>query len=414
MSGSTDLIQELQKSLSTELWQLIKLAGETGAAEGHPLYLVGGRVRDLLLERESGDLDLAVEGDALAVARGMAEATGGQVKTHEKFGTATYTNDDISIDLATTRSEEYSRPGTLPLVRPGSIDTDMARRDFTINAMALRLSPPNSGDLLDPHNGEGDLSSGLIRILHDGSFIDDPTRILRAIRYEQRLGFQLESETERLLRRDLPSVGSVGVDRNRHELELIFQEEHPELALIRADKLGVLKQLDEALTADEWLAERYRRAREANERPSIGVYLTLLLYRCTGEVAQRFMNGYRFTKEQIESVADVMALKSRYTHLEAPEIRNSELVDLLSGISEDALDAFRAATDPKSVVERIELYVSELRHVSTCLNGRDLQDLGVPRGPELGKVLKELRRARLDGEVATREDEVAFVRALVD
>ena len=388
------------------------MAGEICSTQDYYLYLVGGRVRDLLMERESGDLDLAVEGDALAVARGLAQVDGGQVKAHDRFGTATYTRDDISIDLTTARWEEYSRPGTLPLVRPGSIDTDMARRDFTINAIALRLSPPEAGRLLDPYNGRTDLNKGLIRVLHEGSFTDDPTRIMRAIRYEQRLGFRLEPKTERLLKRDLPFIGSVGVDRNRHELELVLREEQPELALIRADDLGVLERLDGALTADGWLAERYREVREVEERPSIVVYLSLLLYRCSDEDVRRFLHRYRFTKEQMEGVADVMTLKTRREELETPGLKRSRVADALGKVSGDALTAFQVASESDLAAEHIALYLTELRGVTPCLNGRDLQDLGVARGPELGKVLKELRRARLDGEVSTREDEVAFVKRL--
>ncbi len=413
MSPNTDPVDVLQNSLSPELWEVVRLAGEICSKQGHSLYLVGGRVRDLLMERESGDLDLAVEGDALAVAQGLAEADGGRVVTHDRFGTATYTKDDISVDLTTARWEEYSRPGILPLVRPGSIDTDMARRDFTVNAIALQLSPPEAGRILDPYDGRGDLNEGLIRVLHDASFTDDPTRIMRAIRYEQRLAFRLDPKTELFLRSALPSIGSVGVDRNRHELELVLREEQPELALIRAGELGVLERLDGVLKADGWLAERYREARETGGRPPIVVYLSILLYRCSNEDSLRFLHTYRFTKEQVQGVADAMTLKSRRQELEMLDLKRSRLADVLDKVSEDALTAFRVASGSPLVAERIALYLAELRGIAPRLNGRDLQDLGVPRGPELGKMLKGLRRARLDGEAATREDEVALVKKLV-
>ncbi|MEE9248037.1 MAG: hypothetical protein V3U79_04995, partial [Dehalococcoidia bacterium] len=143
----------IEKSLPPDLWRMITLLGEVGASQGQPLYLVGGRVRDLLLGIEGGDLDLVVEGDAMALARSLAGKHGGEVVSHPRFGTAKYRRGDLTIDLATARSEVYPRPGTLPLVRPGSIDGDLSRRDFTINSMAVCLSPPDMGSLLDPFDG---------------------------------------------------------------------------------------------------------------------------------------------------------------------------------------------------------------------------------------------------------------------
>ena len=415
MSPSTDLIQALQKSLSPELWQLIKLAGEMGASQGQPLYLVGGRVRDLLLgladdAPADGDMDLVVEGDALALAQGLARGHGGEVVAHPRFGTAKYRRGDLIIDLAFARSETYSRPGVLPLVRPGSIDTDLTRRDFTINAMALHLSPPHIGTLLDPFDGQSDLEEGLVRILHPASFIDDATRIMRAIRYEQRLDFRLEQGTQGLLIRDLPYLETVGVDRLRHEMELILQEDRPEQALLRADQLGALKQIYAPLRVDDWLAERFQMARSTVSRPTVGLYLALLLYQMTPDDALAFAQTYRFTREQIQIVMDVMTLVSKQGSLEEPGLTPSGIYDLLEDLAPDALQAFRLVCDSDLVDERVKIYLSDLRHAKTCLDGHQLKSLGVAPGPGMGRLLRELLKARLDERVSNREEEVSFVQ----
>ncbi|MFQ5934257.1 MAG: CCA tRNA nucleotidyltransferase, partial [Dehalococcoidia bacterium] len=369
-----------------------------------------GRVRDLLLEKGNGDVDLVVEGDASTIARELSRQQGGKVVDHPSFGTATYLHGDLRIDLATARSEVYSRPGALPLVGSGSMETDLSRRDFTINAMALRLSPPQVGQLLDPHDGQSDLEKGLVRVLHSGSFADDATRIMRAIRYEQRLGFRLEEGTLELLVRDLPYLESVGVDRLRHELELILQEDSSERALLRANELGVLKQISPALSADDWLAETYQRARSEVGSTGSGLYLALLLYRTTPEDALGFLRRYRFAREQIQTVEDLMKLKSQHGSLEKDELQPSAIYALLEGLSVDTLHAFQIASDSPLVEERVQLYLSDLRPVKSCLNGGDLLALGVPRGPGMGRLLEELLKARLDRKVTSKEDEIAFVK----
>ena len=242
-----DYLKALQDRTRPDLWALITRLADLAANRASPLYIVGGRVRDLLLERPATDLDLVVEGDALELVRALALDQGGEAVVHPRFGTATYRNGTLRFDLATARTETYSRPGVLPDVRPGPIEEDLARRDFTVNAMALRLSPPDAGTLLDRFGSRQDVEDGLIRVLHDGSFVDDPTRTMRAIRYEQRLGFQIEPSTLTLLSRDLHLLPSVGVDRLRRELDLFLLEPAPELTLLRAESLGVLRTIDPAL-----------------------------------------------------------------------------------------------------------------------------------------------------------------------
>src|SRR4030043_511001 len=210
-----NLSTQLEKYLPPPILALAKIAGREASELGLGLNLVGGVVRDLFLGRANFDFDLVVEGDAIELARKLAKDSQAKLTVHSRFGTAKITYPGFSLDLATARNETYSQPGALPTVKPGSLKDDLIRRDFSINAMALHLNPQRFGELIDLYKGKDDLEHRLIRILHPNSFIDDATRILRAIRYEQRLGFKLETETEKLLRRDVTMLDTISGDRIR-------------------------------------------------------------------------------------------------------------------------------------------------------------------------------------------------------
>ena len=187
LQNKTNIVDILEERLPPDLVGCIRKAGETAAERGEQLYLVGGAVRDMLLGRGTLDIDLVVEGNAISLAETLAGQLGGKVTAHSRFGTATLKRDNKSIDFVTARSEVYQKPGALPQVQPGSITDDLARRDFSINAMAVALHPERSGELIDLYGGIEDLKNKSIRVLHEKSFTDDATRIWRAVRYEQRL-----------------------------------------------------------------------------------------------------------------------------------------------------------------------------------------------------------------------------------
>jgi tRNA nucleotidyltransferase (CCA-adding enzyme) len=221
-----------------------------------PAYLVGGAVRDLMLAGEHVDLDLAVEGDARAVARELAQRLGGEAVEHERFGTATVrAGDELAVDLATTRRESYAEPGALPDVEPAGLAEDLGRRDFTINAMAVGLSGGDLGVLHDPYAGRNDLEHGVIRVLHGQSFVDDPTRLLRALRYEARFGFRMDEQTERLAREAAAGEGfaTVSGPRVRDELLDLLGEPGAPAAVERMHELGLDRALHPSLAADPQL-----------------------------------------------------------------------------------------------------------------------------------------------------------------
>jgi tRNA nucleotidyltransferase (CCA-adding enzyme) len=298
MPEQINLAGKLAKHLPPELFALIRKIADIAYHKNMPLYLVGGIVRDLILEQKNYDLDLVVEGNAIGLATVLAEQIGGKLKTHPMFNTAKLSAGKWSVDIAMARTETYTKPGALPAVKPGTIHTDLFRRDFTVNAMALCLSPASYGELIDLYGGLDDLNNKLIRILQGKSFIDDATRIWRALRYEQRLNFQIEPDTLSLLKRDVPMLKTVGGYRLRRELELALAEKEPEKILLRADRLGVLKELHPSLKADKWLIERFREARESGYSAA-ELYLSIMSSRLSESEFTEFVSHLRFTKQML-------------------------------------------------------------------------------------------------------------------
>jgi len=402
---------EIEARLPQELLALIKEVGKISAGRSERLYLVGGVVRDLLLGRPNIDLDLVVEGDAPSLAHQLGKMMDGKVVTHPRFGTATFQQGPISLDLVTARCETYTEPGALPSVTPGTIENDLFRRDFSINAMAARLDPACFGELVDPYGGKKDLDQGILRVLHEDSFKDDPTRIWRALRYEQRLGLRLDTSTEECLRRDVLMIGKVSGDRLRHELEHILEEECPEKALYRAEQLGALQQLYPFLEGDGWLAERFEQARQisAGSRPESNLYLALLGWRLTVEQLEGLIERLRFGGEAARVLRDITGLKKALPALKARGLLPSASYAILEKHCPQAIQAAALATHSKLARRRLELYLSALRFITPSLDGNDLIRMGASPGKKLGQLLQVLKNARLDGEVTTREEEQELV-----
>src|SRR5919109_1443387 len=282
-------VPEPEGSLREELAALTSLApvfeGVTAVSEGYEgVYLVGGTVRDILLGERNFDVDIAVEGDAIALAEALAGALGGRVRPHPQFGTAVVLyGEDGRVDVVTARTEFYDAPAALPSVEHASIREDLFRRDFTINAMAVSLRGEDFGRLVDPFHGRRDLREGVIRVLHNLSFIDDPTRIFRAIRYENRYGFRMDEHTVRLARGciEMGLVGDLSSARLRDELVLLLEEGEVEHSILRLAELGAARAIHPHLAADDEAVELLRRARELNaeyglEVPSWRLGLTVL------------------------------------------------------------------------------------------------------------------------------------------
>jgi tRNA nucleotidyltransferase (CCA-adding enzyme) len=414
-----NLAQQIEQYLPQQLLELVKDISGQAAKRGQRVYLVGGVVRDLLLRDPSlrsgprFDLDLVVEGDAVKLAQQVAETSQAKLLAHHRFGTAKLKYENFTLDLATARKETYAKPGVLPAVTPGTFKDDLIRRDFSINAMAISLSSNDYGELVDPYQGKTDLEHRLIRILHPGSFSDDATRILRGIRYEQRLGFELETQTAQLLKRDIAMLDKISGDRIRHELEHIFEENQPELVIKRLDDLGVLPRISLFLKGDGWIAEKFAKARRLKKPTQLpSLYFCLVIYSFSEKKIEQFLTRLNISVKLSRAMCDTVRLKTSLPLLDKPSLKPSEIYYLLREYEPLAIQTNALATDSATVHRHLQLFLTKLRYVRTALDGEELKRLGISAGPEMGKVLQILHKAKLDGEVRTKADEKKLALSL--
>ncbi len=416
MPDIAKLIDKLSAQLPPGPRALFDAVCDHAARRGLRAFLAGGTVRDLLLGRASLDVDIVIEGDAVSLAREVASATGARLAKTTVFGTATLRGhppeaDDprvrFHLDLATARAETYARPGALPKVSPSTIDDDLLRRDFTINAIALQLNGGAPGKLLDPTGGEANLRAGLVRVLHDKSFQNDATRILRAVRYESRFAFRIEERTLDLLRRDLSYIKPISGTRIRQELERTFVEAEPERPLSRLEELGVLRAIHPELAFTHEQAAAFHRLPDS--APPLAAW-PLLCWTAPTEQLPDLIRRLALTSAQAIGVRAIPAIRDAEPQL-AAATRPSEVVHLLDPLPLATVCAFAAVAASEPAGEQAERYVTRWRTVRPILRGDDLLKLGVPRGPEIAEVLRELRAAKLDGEVKSRAGEERFVEA---
>jgi tRNA nucleotidyltransferase (CCA-adding enzyme) len=412
MQNNINLKDKLESSLPSDALGFVRRAAAMANCQNWPLYLVGGAGRDSLLGEKCNDIDLTVEGDAIALAKKLADAEC-RVELHPRFGTAKLAlPNGVTIDITSARQETYARPGALPTVSPGSLRDDLFRRDFTVNAMAVSLDAEHYGELIDIYGGLSDLNQKLIRVLHDKSFIDDATRIWRAIRYSQRLGFTIEARTLTLLRRDIDCLDTISGDRIRYELECVFGEDFPEKTLVRAGELGVLPKLSSNLKADGVLEMRFERARALypQSRPPFALYLALLAYSLDAPEMERLISYLRLDKKTQRVLRAAGELREKAASLGEPSLSPAGVYRLLQGGDPLAMQAVYVESSDAAIRRRIDFYDVALSKVKPLLSGKDLQKMGVPEGPEIKAVLERLLDAKLNGEAADGEDEERMVR----
>ncbi|MHB8574630.1 MAG: CCA tRNA nucleotidyltransferase [Dehalococcoidia bacterium] len=373
-----------------------------------PLYLVGGSVRDLLLDRAHLDVDLAIDGDAPALGRELGRAFGVEAAVHEHFGTATVVGDGWSFDLSRTRSERYTYAGALPVVSPAVIAADLHRRDFTAHAIALELTGETAGALIDPLDGIGDLNRRLLRVIHDESFRDDPTRILRLARYAVRLQFSIDPETERLARRDATYLGAVSPARIAHELERTFAEPHPEEPLAL---LGSLHALRPIVRISEAVATAFARLRaDGCGPPGMAEYLVALAATLDRAAAEQAIDRLELRQHELAALRacrEAMQVLQRFEREPTPD--PVAVVDAFAALPTASLRGAGAAIGA-AAGRMVSRCLREWQAVRPVLRGDELARLGVPIGPAVGEMLKLLRNGTLRGELTGRESEERFVR----
>lgn len=428
-----NLKSQLEASLSPSQLRLIHLIADDAAQSGFPLYIIGGSVRDLILGSAIQDLDLTVEGDAIALARALAKRHGGRVTAHSKFGTAKWflpkdlqTESSETLDLISARSETYKHPAALPTVKPGSMDDDIRRRDFTINTLAIRLDGAHFGELRDDLGGMDDLKQGIVRVLHAKSFIDDPTRMYRAVRYAERYGFTIAEETLALIPAARPLIEKLSAQRIRHELDLILEEWNAAAMLARLAELDLLQPIHPALTFDESMRQRltnlhtYRSLQhlspwnitKGEQMRASDLGWLLWLMSLSQEQVSALNDRLHFTADLLAALfaaSKMYAVQSSFVGL-----KPSQCVERLEAYPLAAVEAVGyAAKDPR-VKECFDEYISKWRYIKPHINGDDLKALGVEPGPRYAVLLRRLRNAWLDGEVKTKEEEKRLLKMLLD
>jgi tRNA nucleotidyltransferase (CCA-adding enzyme) len=454
-----NLAERLETALPAAHLALLKAVANAAHNRRDALYIVGGFVRDLMLDRPSLDFDLVVEGDAIALARNLAHSFGGRVTSHARFGTAKWIIADIreelanqlldtypvevaraggsgdasdlpkTLDLITARTEFYAHPTALPTVERGSIKLDLHRRDFTINTLALRLDGHHYGELHDYWGGLNDLHHGMVRVLHSLSFVDDPTRILRAVRFEQRFGFKIEARTLELLEEATSLLDRVSGDRIRHELNYILKEERAPRMLARLSELKLLKAIHPDLTWDDWLFMRIKEllskepgkewgmwSQDSSSKSEVQeinrdlIYILWLIRLPPGH-ARNIISRLKLPAALARTIYSARDLWRDLPTLE--NAKPSAISTRLNGISPWALYAVYLAAEKPDLRGTLQMYVSRWQRITPTITGNNLRARGLAPGPHYRYILKRLRDAWLDGEVSSKEEEDACLERLV-
>ncbi len=417
LSSALNYAPALQQSLSAAQLRLLHSIAAQAARQNLPIYMVGGFVRDLLLQRPSQDFDIVVEGDAIPLANALVQTLGGNLTAHSRFGTAQWqphATDQNHIDLITARRETYAHPAALPTVQKSDIQQDLARRDFSINTLALRLDEAHFGDLLDPFNGQADLQNGLVRVLHPLSFTDDPTRILRAIRYEQRYGFQLEENTLRQLQETRSRLSLLSAERLRHELDLILREAAAPAALQRLHNLSVLEEICAALP---WNPTLHAEMESALTQPPLPGWnlnpapeelgYALWLLRLPRERIDEIQTRLRLPLDTYQSLCAASALRPQL-----PALQGKPTSDWVLRLQNQPLTALYALQLLNPIPE-LQEYAQHWRHIRPRANGDTLKARGIPPGKRYQTLLWALRAAWLDGKIRNEEEEERWLEGLV-
>jgi tRNA nucleotidyltransferase (CCA-adding enzyme) len=431
----------LENSLDGLHLELLHLFANQAAALQTPLYLVGGVVRDLFLGRAIKDFDLVVEGDITDFAESILKKYGGKILVHSRFGTAKwilnestfkrldfpvsrFPDFELSFDLVSARSETYTQPGALPTVERSTIEDDLRRRDFTVNAMALRLDGNHYGKLLDPLGGEADLEQGTIRVIHPKSFIDDPTRIYRAARYEGRYGFQIEEDTLALIPDARPIISELSAERIRHELDLILAEQNAATMLSRLAELDLLRSIHPVLFFDTSANARlanigsfralrrispWNLDRGVSNMHVLGwlLWLMSLSHTDIGSLNVRL----QFTSDFL---ASLFAASTMFSNLSSfVELKPSQFVERVGLYPLNAVEAVYFIAHDEKLKDIFFKYLSEWRHIKPHITGDDLKERGLEPGPKYGEILRRLRAAWLDGEIHSKEQESKLLEELL-
>ena len=423
-----NLAGKMMQSLPKGLVQLLRSLGEFADSEKVPLFAVGGFVRDLLLGRENFDVDLVTEGDAISFAKKVGRQLQAKVTVHDRFGTAVLTMPDgVKIDMATARTEYYEYPTALPTVEQSSLKKDLYRRDFTINALAVRLNKEQFGDLIDFYGGQRDINAKTIRVLHSLSFVEDPTRVFRAIRFEQRFGFRLGKETLSFIKsaERMELFHRLASSRLSQELVLLLSDEEPRKALERLEELNLLRFIHSGLHKSRVSSGLLKAVEDALDWYQL-LYLDVpitkwvvymmaifdgLSTRAVGEVVRRLKIPGRQAEKIRISRSESRRVLERFR--QRTPLAPSAVGRLLEEYAIENVIFFLAKAKSESVKRQISAFVTSGNQTRPTLSGTDLKSMGLKPGPLFKKILQRLKDARVDGEVTSETQERELVRQLI-
>ena len=423
-----NVIRFMKERLSGAMIKNLQQIGEVADEIGSGAYVVGGFVRDLFLYRSDEDIDIVIEGDGIAFAKKYAKIVGARLHTHEKFGTAVIIfPDGFKIDVASARMEYYRFPAALPVVERSSIKLDLYRRDFTINTLAIQLNADKFGTMIDFFSARKDIKEKIIRVLHNLSFVEDPTRVFRAIRFEQRFEFTIGKLTAGLI------ANAISMDFFRElsgkrvfaELRLILQEENPVAAIRRLNDFDLLKVIHPSIMLEKELMKTLNSAKkvlswhdllflEETYKKWI-VYFLILIRNCKSQISQKICHRFELTPddekilcaERFEADRCVFWLER---NLPAPD---SVLYRKLAGFKTELILFMMAVAKKKAVKKSISHYFTNLRRTKLSVKGRDLKKMGLKPGPVYRQVLEAVLDARLDGTLKSKKDEIEFARQMI-
>lgn len=423
-----DTMVERLKKLPASLRRIIFLSRDLAKKRAVGVYVVGGFVRDLLLGVENFDLDIVVEREGIDFAYRLASLLGAHVTKHRAFGTATITKKDgMKIDIATSRKEHYPTPAALPRVAKGSIEDDLFRRDFTINALACHIDFERFGELVDFFDGVGDLKKKRIRFLHEESFVDDPMRIIRAVRFEQRFGFHIEKKTARFIRlaKEKKMLKKVHKHRLRDELILIFKEKEPYKVLRRLDTLYNLTFVDSGLVMRGDMKKKFcsiQRTHRLFEQTIVHrrvlelwlMYLSLFVSVLGCRKLKDFLHAYAFRRTE---AIKIVSFKKEFGRLEKQLSKKLlsavKLHALLDYLSYEVVMLTYALSRKQIAKQRIKEFFSQHHHKKLSITGEDLLSFGLKPGPRFRTIFREVFRAKINGRVSNRQEELALAKKII-
>ncbi|MEJ2253594.1 MAG: CBS domain-containing protein [Nitrospirota bacterium] len=407
-----------------DIYTLLRIAGEIAGSLGYNAYLVGGSVRDLLRGEENLDLDIVIEGNGIDFARHLAVRLGGRVRAHERFGTAKVITEGLKLDVATARTEYYETPAALPKVQVSSIKKDLYRRDFTINTLAVKLNPGSFGEMVDFFGGQRDLKERTIRVLHNLSFVEDPTRAFRAVRFAERFGFKLSKHIENLIRSAVRMnlFERLSGKRLHEELSLIFREKEPVPVIRGLAEHGLLTVIHPSLELTDKLQELLTQVHHTltwftlsfpEERCDRALlYLTALLTGLTDEEREKALERLA-VPSRVGAAVDRNIRDAREALRVLPLKDPADIHNALSQASPEGLLLAMSMTTSEEKRKEMSTYLLRWRKVKPILRGNDLKRMGIETGPIYAEILKKLLEERLRGRLLSREDEEGFVRRYV-